>query len=207
MIEILKRDGLSVDILRELSYHSQLGISLKNNLHYFDKEKLFRELVDVKDWYESCDMLHELALDYRVKSLQSAMLKYHRYYPDCQARKVFDDLLGFRSLCDDYQEIQDLQGIPNFRLADMSAGKAIDDGYRGIHVYFQLNNSYYPIELQYNSFYDRQFNDWLHKYLYKKSVAPDVGAELRRMYESAKIRNETDFKEMMNYVLSGGKTY
>lgn len=42
--------------------------------------------------------LHELALDYRIKSIQSAILKYDRYYPDHQARKVFS--IRWKSLPD-----------------------------------------------------------------------------------------------------------
>lgn len=37
---ILELNGLSIDILDKLSYKSQLGINLKKNLHYFDKETL-----------------------------------------------------------------------------------------------------------------------------------------------------------------------
>lgn len=32
-----------------------------------------------------------------------------------------------------------------FHVADMSKGKSDDDGYRGVHLYFQKDNSYYPI--------------------------------------------------------------
>lgn len=103
MYEILKRDELTVETLRNLSYKSQLGISLKKNLHYFDEKTLFDELYAVNMWYDECSLLHDLALDYRIKSIQSARLKYNKYYPDHQTRKVFDDLLGFRSLCDNYQ--------------------------------------------------------------------------------------------------------
>lgn len=134
---ILYRDGLSVEILQSLSYESKIGINLKKNLHYFNQQVLFKELESIESWYDSMDLLHELALDYRIKSIQSAIMKYHRYYPDHQARKVFDDLLGFRSLCDEYDSILQLGKLENFRIADMSKGKANDDGYRGVHVYYQ----------------------------------------------------------------------
>lgn len=42
--DILREDGLSLKILEGLSYHSALGINLKKNLHYFNKELLFDEL-------------------------------------------------------------------------------------------------------------------------------------------------------------------
>ena len=155
MSNILQRDGLTIELLQRLSYKSALGISLKKNLHYFDRDALFMELIKVNEWYDEYAELHELALDYRIKSIQSAIMKYNRYYPDHQARKVFDDLLGFRSLCDNYDDVLALADVEGIRVADMSMGKAKDDGYRGIHVYFQLSGSHYPIELQYNTYYDR----------------------------------------------------
>ena len=190
MSNILQRDGLTIKLLSKLSYKSELGINLKRNLHYFEKEQIFAELVKVNSWYDEFDELHDLALDYRIKSVQSSVLKYHRYYPDHQARKVFDDLLGFRSLCDNYEDVLALHEIPELRVADMSQGKANDDGYRGIHVYYQLDGHHYPIEIQYNTYYDRQFNNWLHKYIYKN----EIGLKLRKMYENAKIQTEQDFK-------------
>ncbi len=171
-------------------------------MHYFEKEQIFAELVKVNSWYDEFDELHDLALDYCIKSVQSSVLKYHRYYPDHQARKVFDDLLGFRSLCDNYEDVLALQEIPELRVADMSQGKANDDGYRGIHVYYQLDGHHYPIEIQYNTYYDRQFNNWLHKYIYKKNYKNEIGLKLRKMYESAKIQTEQDFKEALEHVLS-----
>ena len=170
MSNILQRDGLTIELLARLSYQSVLGINLKKNLHYFDKDALFAEINKVNEWYDEFEELHELALDYRIKSVQSAVLKYNRYYPDHQTRKVFDDLLGFRSLCDNYDDVLELRAIPEFRIADMTKGKAKDDGYRGVHVYYQLDGNHYPIEIQYNTYYDRQFNNWLHKYIYKKNV-------------------------------------
>ena len=44
MSTILERDGLSIDLLKRLSYKSELGINLKKNLHYFDKDRLIGEL-------------------------------------------------------------------------------------------------------------------------------------------------------------------
>jgi len=137
-----------------LSYRSNLGLSLKKNIHYFNKEEFMREVELVGEWYDERGDLLELSLDYRVKSLQSASSKYDRYYPQKQARQVFDDLLGFRSLCDSYEDIVIPAGCDGLRIADMSHGKAQDDGYRGVHVYYQKNNYYYPIEIQYNTYFD-----------------------------------------------------
>ena len=40
MSNILERDGLTIELLKRLSYKSKLGINLKKNLHYFDKDSL-----------------------------------------------------------------------------------------------------------------------------------------------------------------------
>ncbi len=205
LVDILKKDGLSLEKLEELSYHSHLGIRLKKNLHYFDKDSLFRELDEVNAWYDSCDGLHDIVTDYRIKSIQSARLKYERYYPDHQMGKVFNDMLGFRALCDNYEDVLQLSACENIRVADMSMGKANDDGYRGIHVYYQLSSYHYPIEIQYNTYYDRQLNNWLHKYVYKRNYGNKIGCILRKVYEDGKIRTEKEFVEVQNHVLSDSK--
>ena len=205
LVDILKKDGLSLKKLEELSYHSHLGIRLKKNLHYFDKDSLFRELDEVNAWYDSCDGLHDIVTDYRIKSIQSARLKYERYYPDHQMGKVFNDMLGFRALCDNYEDVLQLSACENIRVADMSMGKANDDGYRGIHVYYQLSSYHYPIEIQYNTYYDRQLHNWLHKYVYKRDYGNKIGCILRKEYEDGKIRTEKEFVEVQNHVLSDSK--
>lgn len=156
-------------------------------------------------WYDSCDGLHDIVTDYRIKSIQSARLKYERYYPDHQMGKVFNDMLGFRALCDNYEDVLQLSACENIRVADMSMGKANDDGYRGIHVYYQLSSYHYPIEIQYNTYYDRQLNNWLHKYVYKRDYSNKIGCILRKGYEDGKIRTEKEFVEVQNHVLSDSK--
>ena len=198
--QVLKENGLSLAILDELSFESQLGISLKKNLHYFEKEPLLEELIYMSKWLDKQDILDDISLDYRIKSRDSILLKYNRYYPDHQARKVFNDILGFRAFCTSYDEI--LKFDPKqFRIADMSMGKAEDDGYRGVHVYYQKSNKHYPIEIQFNTLFDRQLNKWLHEYLYKKDYQIEVGQILRQKYEMGFIKNENQFKEVLNNVL------
>lgn len=76
----------------------------------------------------------------------------------------------------------------------MSHGKANDDGYRGVHVYYQRDNEHYPIEIQFNPFYDRQLNNWLHDYLYKKDYPLTVGRHMREEYEKGRIHTPEDFE-------------
>jgi len=198
--DVFVLNGLSKDILDNLSYKSNLGISLKRNLHYFNKEDVMKEMKEFTDWLVDNEMTSELALDYRIKSMESISSKFDRYYPDHQLRKVFDDILGFRAFCDSYDDVLKLE-FPNIRIVDMIKGKANDDGYRGVHVYYQRDTDYYPIEIQFNTLYDRQINNWLHDYVYKKNYPLSVGKELRRQYENGNIKNVEEFEEVLENVL------
>lgn len=72
------------------------------------KARLIKELSGMAEWYDEQTILEEVALDYRVKSIESILSKYDRYYPNTQTRKVFNDILGFRAFCDSYDSILDL---------------------------------------------------------------------------------------------------
>ena len=198
--DVLVLNGLSKDILDKLSYKSNLGISLKRNLHYFNKEDVINEMICFVNWLKNQPLLEDVPIDFRIKSIESIGSKFDRYYPDHQLRKVFDDVLGFRAFCDSYDDVLKLD-FPNIRIADMTKGKANDDGYRGVHVYYQRDPNYYPIEIQFNTLYDRQLNNWLHDYVYKKNYPLSVGKELRRQYENGNIKNVEEFEEVLENVL------
>ena len=202
--QLLKMNGLSVDTLDALSFESHLGIPLRKDLHYFNKDALIDELTKLTEWLDEQEILLDIALDYRVESVDSILLKYNRYYPDHQTRKVFNDILGFRAFCDSYEPILEGESA-QFRIADMTKGKAEDDGYRGVHVYYQKSGRHYPIEIQFNTLFDRQLNNWLHDYLYKKDYPVETGKIMREKYENGLIRNEYEFKEVLNNVLSGSE--
>lgn len=200
---ILECSGLSLDLLQSFSYKSKLGKSLKRSLGHFDKEALFNELFDYADWLDSLDIVSLVSLDFRIKAYESIVGKYERYYPNNPVLKIFNDILGFRTFCDNYDEILSAES-EILRMVDMSEGKANDDGYRGVHVYYQYDNFHYPIEIQFNTLFDRQINNWLHDYLYKKEYPLEYGKELRCQYEKGMIRNENEFKEVLfNDLLSG----
>ena len=160
---ILELNGLSIEILQRLSFKSHLPLSLNRTLRHFDKTELIKELTDRTNWLDEQTLLADVALDYRIKSLESIVGKYNRYYPSKPVKQVFNDF---------DKEL--------FHIADMSHGKMDDDGYRGVHVYFQIDNSFYPIEIQFNTLYDRQINNWLHDYLYKKDFPNTVGCIMRK---------------------------
>lgn len=201
----MELNGLSIEVLRQLSYKSKIGKSLRNKLKSFDRNAILEELFSMQEWLNEQTLLDDIDLDYRIKSKESITGKYDRYVDTTrEAAQVFNDILGFRGFCDDYSEVFELKS-DEFRIADMSKGKAHDDGYRGVHLYYEISNYYYPIEIQFNTLYDRQLNNWLHDYLYKKDYPESVGQEMRRQYEDGKIRNVKEFEEVLAYVLSGSK--
>lgn len=51
----------------------------------------------------------QLPFEQRVKSLQSCVLKYDRYYPSREVEKVFNDILGIRIVIDDYTLFDSLE--------------------------------------------------------------------------------------------------
>ena len=200
--QLLKMNGLSVEILNALSFESHLGISLKKNLHYFDKDLLIAELMTMTDWLDEQEVLSDIALDYRVKSLDAILLKYDRYYPNHQTRKVFNDILGFRAFCDSYDQALK-EEASGFRIADMSNGKSLDDGYRCVHVYYQKSGKHYPIEIQLWCGADYYFNVWSHQHLYKYKD-PELGKLLYKEYQSGQIKSETDFLARMEAMERNG---
>lgn len=80
----------------------------------------------------------------------SASIKFDRH-PDSTFSSVFNDILGFRSICSNYEEVLFLETEDKIRVVDMSKGKTYDDGYRGVYVYYQKDNFHYPIGIQYSS--------------------------------------------------------
>lgn len=201
MSNTLELNGLSHEVLSQLSYMPNLPLSLKRNLHFFDKEQILSEAFAYSKWLFKQSLLDEIAIDKRIKSYQSISMKYDRYYPNRQARQAFNDILGFRLLCDNYDSvINDLSEY--FRIVDMRNGKAEDDGYRGVHLYFELSHSHFPIEIQINTFFDRQINNWLHDYVYKLGYDSAVGKQMRLLYEQGMIKNIQEFKEALSNVLS-----
>lgn len=87
----------------------------------------------------------------------------------------------------------------------MRNGKVNDDGYRGIHLYYQNSNKHYPIEIQINSKSDRIINDWLHIHLYKHIKDNSIGKLLRDKYDNGEFKDEEEFKEVLEHVLSNSK--
>lgn len=188
------------DLLKDISYSSELGKSLKNTLRKFDKEELFDELNNMIMYFTEKATKSVLKEENRIKSIHSCNLKYHKYFPTTPVEKAFNDILGIRIIIDDYSVFDEIKLPKCTKVADMRNGKAKDDGYRAIHVYYQLDHFHYPIEIQFVTAHDRQFNEWLHVYLYKYTSDLSVGVKLREMYELGLIQSKDQFREEMNRI-------
>jgi putative GTP pyrophosphokinase len=207
-IVIATLQELTSDVLEQLSYHSALEKSLKNTLRKFNKEDIIEEIFQVREFYLKILKKIDLQLEHRIKSVSSSKLKYERYFPSREMFKVYNDLLGIRVVVKDYKVVEEyLEENSVFKeIADMRDGKAEDDGYRGIHLYYQMSKYHYPIEIQINTVFDRKLNDWLHMDIYKQSNDLSLGKLLREKYEKGFIKNKAQFDEEVNrYVLSIGK--
>ena len=201
---VLEKIGLSVDILESLSYHTGLSVSMKRTLRHYDKSEVLEDIRKARQWYNKQAILYQLPVDLRIKSIGSASIKFDRHLNSIFS-SVFNDILGFRSICPNYEEVLSLETEKKIRIVDLSEGKKHDDGYRGVHVYYQKDNYYYPIEIQFNTYYDRQFNDWLHDKFYKRGYADEIGVSLRKAYEDGKIKTVEEFEEVLADVLSNCK--
>ncbi len=124
-----------MNILQELSYESKIGKSFVNSIRKFDRNILFEEIAEVIRFYQEADVLNDVDLDYRIKSKDSCIRKYNKFYPEMRVEKVFNDILGFRMLVDNYNYLLKTKAIEKVRIVDLSHGKANDDGYRGVHLY------------------------------------------------------------------------
>lgn len=105
MVRELEKNGLSVQTLRELSYRTTMERSLANSLRKFDEKILFKEVSEMIRFYQEADILDFVDLDYRIKSKDSCIRKYNKFYPEMRLEKVFNDLLGFRMLTDNYKSL------------------------------------------------------------------------------------------------------
>jgi len=59
--------------------------------------------------------------------------------------------------------------------------------------------------VQFNTLYDRQINNWLHAYIYKKGYQNEVGQKMREAYEQGRVRNVDEFEEVLKDVLHSSK--
>ena len=78
--DLLKMNGLSTKLLASLSYPVADGISLKRTLRSVSKELLLQDVISMTEWLDRQEILQQLSLDCRIKSVDSIEDKYCRYF-------------------------------------------------------------------------------------------------------------------------------
>lgn len=192
------------DFLRRISVEANLEYSMNRSPNKVEDEMLKREIHRAVMMYNTMDPIIKKEVescphmtDYRIKSLQSSLLKVERRSKSSM-KNVFNDILSFRVIAP-YSKSKVLD-VPYLREVDMTDGKKIDDGYRGKHYYFQIDNYHYPIEIQWWSEHDKLFNNWLHKSKYKVIDDFQTLSELRTLYDYHEVK--ADDLEEAYHVLS-----
>ena len=104
-ISNLAQCGLTLEKLEKLSVKSNLGVSFVEDLGRFSKEELFKELQTVTDHYNNEAILTTIDIPFRIKDLNSMLHNYERYYYTKEANRVFNDILGFRSVYTNYDDV------------------------------------------------------------------------------------------------------
>lgn len=190
-----------LDAIRGIDYQTNLSISFKNTIRKFDKNELMNDITTYIKFIcdEHLNSLEECQVAYRIKSKQSILMKFDKYYPNTEYDKCFNDILGLCIICKNYDFVSKINE-QNLKIIDMRNGKRNNDGYRAIHLYYQRDRKHYPIEIQVVTEHDHIFNKWLHTYVYKYKSG-EIGIRLRELYDNNMIDDENAFikylKEMI----------
>lgn len=137
---------LAEDVLSKISYTSKFKQSLKT---ISLRKTPLQDILDDIEFYRNEFALKLVTQDNiigsRFKSEDSIMRKYEKTLRTGGGfKQCFNDVLGFRLHFKEYPAV-----FPNyFRVVDLRNGKQVDDGYRGIHLYYQRDSHSYPIEVQ-----------------------------------------------------------
>lgn len=187
------------DVLKQWSIRWNFGYSLRRTPRKLTEDELDKEISRLYVIYWALSPLIDAEItryfvetSFGIKSPQSALLKVQRH-PKTEMRTVFNDLLGFRVVAP-YADSKSLD-VPYLRKVDMREGKKHDDGYRGIHYYYEHSNQHYPIEIQWWNEHDKKLNHWLHENSYKFNEETRLARTIRELYDVGNITAE-QFEEV-----------
>lgn len=175
----------SEEILSMLSFPCTCvkGSLKKARLSDIDAIQLRKDIAKYQDFIYVSDI--KPPDPYRIKTVQSAILKLKRKSEDFPATSILNDILGIRMRVAEYPS---LISIPDYlRYVDLTQPKENDSGYRGIHLYYRKDNYHYPIEIQLWSDADYEINGILHEFVYKQ-LSNQVGAKLREIAATPGLR-------------------
>lgn len=190
---------LTASDFEQLSFRSSFQKSLRKirmtDVDDHVTSMILSDLADYNEMIADDSKLQILSgVSYRFKSRDSVCLKLRRYKnTNRDLRGVLNDFLGIRIVVDDYSE---MAGYDFLRKVDMREGKEFDDGYRGIHLYYQKDSLHYQIEVQVWSRHDALFNTWAHIKLYK-SDPYNIGQAIRHAFDNGLLKDTNGFEQML----------
>ena len=118
--------------LEKCSYESNIGYSLSKEMRKSNIEDIKQNLSNYFKYLLSSD-LDLGCLEYRIKSKDSIKRKLDKYSNSTRKIKsVVNDIVGIRGICSSYDFLFK-ESSDNFRVVDLSKGKANDDGYNLVH--------------------------------------------------------------------------
>lgn len=193
-------------ILAEVSnYNVQRFSSLRKTIDPFSFDDVFDEILD---YFEEQDaplshlgsFLNELEnpnidVGYRLKSEEALLMKWEKN-KGCgkQLREVCNDVIGVRFIAN-YNPTVFMADLLNLKsnldytidiINFYETPKRVDDGFRGIHLYFRENPKCFPIEIQFWSYQDALLNFYTHEVIYKRNLsieAIEYSLQLRKMLD------------------------
>ena len=160
--------------------------SLRKTIDPFSSTSIYSEVLDYfLEKSEEISSIEEfirnsqnsrIDISYRLKTEYSLINKWNKNLGKAkQLREVCNDVIGIRFIVDGtIDEIK--AGILNaiekvdytIDIIDMyEKTKAVDDGYRAIHLYFRNQPSCFPLEIQFWTFKDAILHFYTHEVIYK----------------------------------------
>lgn len=170
-----------LNLLRELSIAS----SLNCNLHKVLAEDIDKNLIvrDLRKWEQLLSIYKDYLGCKDIKLItEDEILTRTTSSAEDRALNVFTwlhNMLTLTYIVDDY----DIDYPNCYRIVDMRYGRVIQNGYRGVHMLWQLAKQYYPIQIKFFTKEDYFFNKWCESHIEKDINYFLLGDYMRQYYD------------------------
>lgn len=184
----------------------------------FDKVfEIILEYISNKD-IESLDSIIQNIdnISSRTKTKDSIKKKWDKNLGKKRAiKKVLNDIVGIRIVTDKNVDnikeyIKTIADNEHYKIETIDfreKPKSIDDGYRGIHIYFMTNPKSFRIEIQIWSRIDAILNFYTHQNIYKSNGNEVYALELRKWIDLLPKKQGFDFESYIWEIINNPSEY
>lgn len=184
----------------------------------FDKVfEIILEYISNKD-IESLDSIIQNIdnVSSRTKTKESIKKKWDKNLGKKRAiKKVLNDIVGIRIVTDKNVDnikeyIKTIADNEHYKIATIDFRenpKSVDDGYRGIHIYFMTNPKSFRIEIQIWSRIDAILNFYTHQNIYKSNGNELYALELRKWIDLLPKKQGFDFESYIWEIINNPSEY